>query len=112
MLQLRVYSAKNVTEELEKAKKEFLRSHVVVKKSNKVFLPKVLDRYAKEICTNCDSLLMWVCESMDKKQQDAIHRCVDSNCRRKASQVIEWLPYDTRFRYALTSESVETPCKL
>ncbi|KAG6502569.1 hypothetical protein ZIOFF_034853 [Zingiber officinale] len=109
---LRVYSAKNVTEELEKAKKEFLRSHVVVKKSNKVFLPKVLDRYAKEVCTNYDSLLMWVCESMDKKQQDAIHRCVDSNCRRKASQVIEWLPYDTRFRYALTSESVETPCKL
>ncbi|XP_042472501.1 uncharacterized protein LOC122055186 [Zingiber officinale] len=52
---LRVYSAKNVTEELEKAKKEFLRSHVVVKKSNKVFLPKVLDRYAKEICTNCDN---------------------------------------------------------
>ncbi|KAG6474187.1 hypothetical protein ZIOFF_068111 [Zingiber officinale] len=52
---LRVYSAKNVTEELEKAKKEFLRSHVVVKKSNKVFLPKVLDRYAKGICINCDN---------------------------------------------------------
>ncbi|WOK98713.1 hypothetical protein Cni_G07425 [Canna indica] len=104
---LRVYTTKNVMEELEKAKKEFLQSTVLVKKSSRIFLPKLLERYAKETCISCENLIMWVAENTNRKQQDAISRCMNSNSKRKASQVIEWLPYDTRFRYVLASEMVE-----
>ncbi|RRT61159.1 hypothetical protein B296_00005512 [Ensete ventricosum] len=96
---LRVYTAKHVMEELEKAKQEFLQAHVMVKKSSRVFLPRVLERYAKETCIGCEKLLAWVLEAVvDRKMNEAIHRCVASNGKRKASQIIEWLPYDSRCR--------------
>ncbi|KAH7659408.1 Serine-tRNA synthetase type1 N-terminal protein [Dioscorea alata] len=100
---LRVYTAKNVIDELEKAKKEFLQSNVVVKKSRKVFLPKILERYAKETGLSSGELLTWVLENIDKK----LHESADPKNKRKASQVIEWLPYNTRFRYILSTDFAE-----
>ncbi|XP_010933651.1 uncharacterized protein [Elaeis guineensis] len=107
---LRVYTAKNVTDELEKAKKEFLQANVVVKKSRKIFLPKILDRYAKETCIGSDDLLIWVSQNIDKKLQESIQKCIDSKNKRKASQVIEWLPYSTRFHYVFGKDLTEKPC--
>lgn len=109
MLQLRVYTAKNVADELEKAKEEFLQANVVVKKSRKIFLPKILDRYAKETCISSDDLLIWVSQNIDKKLQESIQKCMDSKNRRKASQVIEWLPYSTRFHYVFGKDLTEKP---
>ncbi|RWW82525.1 hypothetical protein BHE74_00009011 [Ensete ventricosum] len=107
---LRVYTAKHVMEELEKAKQEFLQAHVMVKKSSRVFLPRVLERYAKETCIGCEKLLAWVHEAVvDRKMNEAIHRCVASSGKRKASQIIEWLPYDSRFRYVIATELMENP---
>lgn len=56
-----------------------------------------------------DNLLIWVSRNMDKKLPEVIHKCINPNNKRKASQVIEWLPYDTRFRYVLEDELVENP---
>ncbi|KAG1362157.1 hypothetical protein COCNU_10G003760 [Cocos nucifera] len=106
---LRVYTAKNVTDELEKAKKEFLQANVVVKKSRKIFLPKILDRYAKETCISSDDLLIWVSQNIDKKLQEPIQKCIDSKNKRKASQVIEWLPYSSRFHYVFGKDLTEKP---
>ncbi|CAL9165557.1 unnamed protein product [Musa hybrid cultivar] len=107
---LRVYTAKHVIEELEKAKQEFLQAHVMVKKSSRVFLPRVLERYAKETSIGCEKLLAWMHEAVvDRKMNEAIHRCVASSGKRKASQIIEWLPYDTRFRYVIASDMMENP---
>ncbi|XP_072962046.1 uncharacterized protein [Typha angustifolia] len=104
---LQVYTAKNVVAELEKAKREFLQAHVVVKKPKKVFLPKIVDRYAKEASLCCDKILAWVSENVDNKLHDMIHKCIDSNSKKKASQVIEWLPYNTKFRYILAKNLIE-----
>lgn len=106
---MRVYTGKNVIEQLEKARNEFLQSHVLVKKSTRVVLPKVLQRYAKETATSFDDLLTVVSGKVDKKLQEAINNCIDLNNKRKASQVIEWSPYDTRFCYVLARELVEHP---
>ncbi|KAJ0961942.1 hypothetical protein J5N97_029770 [Dioscorea zingiberensis] len=102
---LRVYTAKNVINELEEAKKDFLQSNVVVKKSRKIFLPKILDRYAKATGLSSSDLLIWVLENIDKM----LHESVNSKNKRKASQVIEWLPYNTRFRYIFSTDFAENP---
>ncbi|KAK6935166.1 protein of unknown function DUF547 [Dillenia turbinata] len=48
----------------EAAKKKFLQANVVVKKSKKVFLPKMLERCAKEASIGSDDLLKWVSENV------------------------------------------------
>ncbi|KAK1564671.1 hypothetical protein Q3G72_008471 [Acer saccharum] len=106
---LKVYTASNVKEELEAAKREFLQANVLVKKSKKVFLPKVLERFAKEASISSDDLLKWVTENVDKKLQDSIQKCTDHKSNKKASQMIEWLPYSTRFRYVFSKDLTEKP---
>ncbi|KAL5728330.1 hypothetical protein ACHQM5_001428 [Ranunculus cassubicifolius] len=106
---LKVYTSTDIKEEMELSMKEFLQTNVVVKKSKKVFLPKVLERYAKEVCLSPDDLLNWVAENVDKKLQDSIKKCVDSNSKKKASLIIEWLPYNTRFQYKFAKDLTEKP---
>lgn len=106
---LRVYTASNVIEELEVAKKEFLQSNVVVKKSSKVFLPKVVERFSKEAATDMGNLLNFISESVDKKLSDSIRKCTESKTGKKVCKVIEWLPYDPRFRYLLSQDLLEKP---
>lgn len=91
------------------AKREFLQANVVVKKSRKVFLPKVLERYTREATLNSDDLLTWITEHVDKKLCDSIHKCIDHKSSKKASQIIEWLPYSSRFRYVFSKDLTEKP---
>ncbi|GAV72837.1 DUF547 domain-containing protein/Lzipper-MIP1 domain-containing protein [Cephalotus follicularis] len=105
---LKVYTVSSVKEELEAAKREFLQANVVVKKSRKVFLPKVLERFAKEASISSDDLLMWVTENVDKKLHDSIRKCIDRKSNRKSSQIIEWLPYSSRFRYVFSKDLTES----
>ncbi|GMQ04868.1 hypothetical protein CsSME_00050137 [Camellia sinensis var. sinensis] len=106
---LKVYTASNVREELEAAKRDFLQANVVVKKSKKVFLPKLLERFAKEASIASDDLINWVAENVDKKLHDLIQKCIDCRTYRKASHVIEWLPYNMRFRYVFSKDLTENP---
>ncbi|CAI9095780.1 OLC1v1031795C1 [Oldenlandia corymbosa var. corymbosa] len=106
---LRVYTASNIKEELESAKREFLQANIVVKKSKKVFLPKVLERYMKEARIPADELLKWIAENVDKKLHESIKKCIDRTSNRKLSQIIEWLPYNPRFRYVFAKELTEKP---
>lgn len=101
---LKVYTASNVKEELERARREYLQVNVLVKKSRKVFLPKLLERLAREASIGVDDLLKWVGDNVDKKLRDSIQNCVDSKTNRKASQAIEWLPYSSKFRYIMSKD--------
>uniref|UniRef100_A0A7C9DMI3 DUF547 domain-containing protein n=2 Tax=Opuntia streptacantha TaxID=393608 RepID=A0A7C9DMI3_OPUST len=106
---LKVYTASNIRDELERAKREFLHTNIAVKKSNKVFLPRLLERFARESSIGSDELLKWVCDNVDRKLQDSIHRCIDSKNVKKASQIIEWLPYSSKFRYVFSDELAKRP---
>ncbi|KAJ9147702.1 hypothetical protein P3X46_029829 [Hevea brasiliensis] len=106
---LRVYTASSVKEELEVAKREFLQTNTVVKKSRRVFLPKLIERFAKEASINSDDLLKWITENVDKKLHDSIQKCIDRKSNKKASHVIEWLPYSSRFQYVFSKELTEKP---
>ncbi|PPR93366.1 hypothetical protein GOBAR_AA27302 [Gossypium barbadense] len=106
---LKVYTASNVKEELEVAKREFLQANVVVKKSKKVFLPRVLERFAKEASISSDDILNWVAKNVDKKLHNSIQKCIDRKSKKKSSQVIDWLPYNSSFRYILSKDLTEKP---
>ncbi|XP_023549586.1 uncharacterized protein LOC111808043 isoform X1 [Cucurbita pepo subsp. pepo] len=106
---LKVYTASNVKEELELAKREFLQANIVVKKSKKVFLPKVLERFAREASISSDELPKWISENVDGKLHESIQKCMDLQTGKKASHIIEWLPYSSKFRYVFSTNLTEKP---
>lgn len=105
---LRVYTAESVLEELDMAKKDFLQANVLVKKSRKIFLPKLLDRYAKEAGISCEDLVAWVSANMEKKMNDALPKCIDGK-NKKIAQIVQWLPYNSKFRYVFVKDLTEKP---
>ncbi|KAL2468251.1 hypothetical protein Fot_51776 [Forsythia ovata] len=109
MQNLNVYTASNIKEELEAAKREFVQANVVVKRLKKVFLPKIIEKYVKEAYIHSDDLLKWVAENVDKKLQDTIQNCLDRRPNKRASLIIKWLPYNSRFRYVFSKELMEKP---
>ncbi|KAL3737958.1 hypothetical protein ACJRO7_019479 [Eucalyptus globulus] len=105
---LKVYTGSNLKAELEAARREFLQANVCVKKS-KAFLPKVLEKFAREASISTDDLLSWVIENVDKKLRDMIQKSIDHKANRKASQIIEWVPYSSRFQYIFSKDLTEKP---
>ncbi|XP_027912649.1 uncharacterized protein LOC114172257 isoform X1 [Vigna unguiculata] len=106
---LKVYTASNIREQLNFAKREFLQANVIVKKSSKVFLPKLVERFTREASISLDDLLGWVMESVDKKLHDSIQKCLGRKSNKKSSQIIEWIPYSSRFRYMLSKDLIDKP---
>lgn len=108
-LQLKVYSASNISEELNISKREFLQANVIVKKSRKVFLPKLVERFSREASISIDDIFGWVKESVDKKLHDSMQKCLNPKSSQKPSQIIEWLPYSSRFRYVFSKDVIHKP---
>lgn len=104
---LKVYSASNIREELNIAKREFLQANVIVKKSRKVFLPKLVERFSREASISIDDIFGWAMESVDKKLRDSMQKCLNSKSGKKPSQIIEWLPYSSRFRYVFSKDVID-----
>lgn len=78
-------------------------------KKSKVFLPKVLEKFGREASISTDDLLSWVIQNVDKKLQDVIQKCIDRKTNKKASQIIEWVPYSSRFQYIFSKDLTEKP---
>ncbi|XP_039689995.1 uncharacterized protein [Medicago truncatula] len=104
---LKVYTASNLREELDAAKREFLQANVVVKKSSKVILPKLVERFSREASINIDNILGWMMENVDKKLHDSIQKCIDRKSNKKPSQIIEWRPYSSKFRYMFSKDLID-----
>lgn len=104
---LKVYSASNLREELDASKREFLQTNVVVKKSSKVILPKLVERFSREASISIDDILGWIMENVDKKLHDSIQKCIDRKSSKKSSQIIEWRPYSSKFRYMFSKDLVD-----
>ncbi|KAG7536076.1 hypothetical protein ISN44_As13g000470 [Arabidopsis suecica] len=105
---LKAYTASNVKEELEASKREFLGANVVVKMQKKVMLPKIIERFTKEASLSSDDLMRWLIDNADEKLGESIQKCVQSKPNnKKSSQVVEWLPYSSKFRYVFSKDLME-----
>lgn len=74
-----------------------------------MFLPKILERFARESSLSSDDLLKWITENVDKKLHDSIWKCINSKSSKKVSQIMEWLPYSSRFRYVFSTDLTDKP---
>ncbi|XP_065863719.1 uncharacterized protein [Euphorbia lathyris] len=93
---VRVYTAKNVKEELEEAQYEFIRASVGVSNKGKLLVPKMLHCFAKGFIDD-SKLAVWISHYLPSDQAVFVEKCISE--RRLSSRNCGILPFDSRFRY-------------
>ncbi|KAH6834904.1 hypothetical protein C2S53_003904 [Perilla frutescens var. hirtella] len=94
---IRVYNAKSIFEDLNAAKEEFIQATVYVHKQNKIYLPKILHYYAKDMSLGMAALLKVVSECLPGIQQKAIDRF----SKGRPERCVHWLDESSSFRYLI-----------
>ncbi|KAH0940539.1 hypothetical protein HID58_000176 [Brassica napus] len=98
---VRVYTAGNVEEELEAAKRDYLQASVGISKKNKLMLPKVLDWYLLDFAKDLESLLDWVCLQLPDKLREETLKCMERKNKESLMELVQVVPYDFSFRLLL-----------
>lgn len=104
-MQLRVYTAENVTHELEIAKIEYLESSIKIAGRRKIVIPKLLYWHMRDFADDMESLLEWVHSQLPKhgSLKKVIKELLSSNSKVKLPllKAIEIEPYYAEFCYLL-----------
>lgn len=116
-MQLRVYTAEDVSNELERAKVEYLESSVRVAGSGRkqraaVVVPKLLHWHMRDFADDAASLLEWVHSQLPRASgplrraiREVLGANVSSGSRAAtpapAAKMVEVEPYDADFCYML-----------
>ncbi|KAJ4714920.1 Protein of unknown function, DUF547 [Melia azedarach] len=98
---VRVYTASQVEEELEAAKKDYLQAVIGISRTNKLILPKLLDWYLLDFAKDLESLLDWVCLQLPDELRNAAVKCLQRKVGEPISQLVQIVPYDFSFRLLL-----------
>jgi hypothetical protein len=111
-VQVRVYTAAHVEEELEAAKREYLAAAVRVSPAGGLAIPKLLHWYLPDFAKDVGSLVDWVCLQLPRSlQRDAV-RAVEAAAAAAGRRgglttaprrPVRVMPYEFRFRYLLAS---------
>lgn len=98
---VRIYTAAQVENELEVAKREYLQAAVGVSINNELIIPKLLHWYLLDFAKDLESLLDWICLQLPTTlRKDAI-KCLERTKNESLSQVVHIRPYEFSFRYLL-----------
>ncbi|KAK9077297.1 hypothetical protein SSX86_005634 [Deinandra increscens subsp. villosa] len=97
---VRVYTPKSVFQELEIAKEEYIHNNFTIQKTQKIFLPKLVDLYAKESGL-CHSDLV---DMIEHSVPDCYQNSFKLIKKGKSMKKIEWVPHDFTFRYLLSPD--------
>ncbi|XP_024991356.1 uncharacterized protein LOC112525451 isoform X1 [Cynara cardunculus var. scolymus] len=100
---VRVYKAQNVFQDLRLAKEEFIRSTVYIHKESKIYVPKILYYFAKDMELTVPGLLKMVNACLPETQQRAIKR----NVKGKPDKYICWLSQSCIFRYVIHRDAID-----
>lgn len=107
LLQLRVYSAEDVSNELELAKVEYLESsvRVVGRRQRAIAVPRLLHWHMRDFADDAASLLEWVHSQLPRASAAAapLKRAIREllGGGRAGKVVVEVEPYDAEFCYLL-----------
>ncbi|XP_010278421.1 PREDICTED: uncharacterized protein LOC104612629 isoform X2 [Nelumbo nucifera] len=96
---VRIYTAKNVKEELKEAQRDFIRASVGVSSKGKLLVPKMLHCFARGFVDD-SNLAVWICRYLPPNQAAFVEQCMSH--RRQSflgSRNCGILPFDSRFRY-------------
>lgn len=98
---VRVYTAAHVEEELETANRDYLQAAMVMSKTNKLIIPKLLDWYLLDFAKDLESLLDWVCLQLPNEVRKEAVKCLERKGKESLSQLVQVMPYDFSFRLLL-----------
>lgn len=97
-MKVRVYTASQVENELEEAKKEYLEAAVGISTNSKLIIPKLLDWYLLDFAKDLDAMLDWVCLQLTDQLRTEAVKCLERRGREPLSQLVQVMPYDFSFR--------------
>ncbi|XP_022138707.1 uncharacterized protein LOC111009803 [Momordica charantia] len=97
---VRVYTASQVENELEIAKREYLQAAVGIS-SVKFGIPKLLDWYLLDFAKDLDSLVDWVCLQLPSELGKEAIKLMERRRNQPLSQFVKVIPYEFSFRYLL-----------
>lgn len=97
---VRVYTAKNIFHDLKSAKDEYIQSNVYIHKETKIYAPKLVYNYAKDMTLDTSRTLDAIAECLSEAQQKPIQKCKKG----KPERNIHWLPQSSNFRYVFHSQ--------
>ncbi|KAK1588420.1 hypothetical protein Q3G72_023129 [Acer saccharum] len=103
---VRIYTAKNVKEELQEAQHDFIRGSVGVSSKGKLLVPKMLHCFAKGFVDDAN-LAVWISHYLPPLQAAFVEQCVSK--RRQSllgSRNCGILTFDSRFRLGYIACSV------
>uniref|UniRef100_A0A2P2ILI1 Uncharacterized protein LOC105132777 isoform X3 n=1 Tax=Rhizophora mucronata TaxID=61149 RepID=A0A2P2ILI1_RHIMU len=106
---VRVYTAKKIFEELRIAKDEFIQARVHIQKEAKIFLPKMLSYFERDVGVGMSGLLEMIMASLKEGQQKALRKCM---AKGKLDKSIHWLPQSSSFRYVIHGDLAKERSKL
>ncbi|KAK2967553.1 hypothetical protein RJ640_030424, partial [Escallonia rubra] len=98
---VRVYTAYQVENELEAAKRDYLQAAVGISTTNKLIIPKLLDWYLLDFAKDLDAFLDWICLQLPDELRNAAVTCLESRGREPLSHLVQVTPYDFSFRYLI-----------
>ncbi|KAG0464981.1 hypothetical protein HPP92_019145 [Vanilla planifolia] len=93
---VRIYTARDVHQELKLAKREYIQSKVSIQK-DKLILPTLLYFYTKEASIQLPQLIQMISFCMQEDEQRAIQECF----QRKGRRTLKLAPYEANFRFLL-----------
>ncbi|XP_073277004.1 uncharacterized protein [Primulina huaijiensis] len=99
---VRVYTASQVENELQTAKREYLQAAIGISTAKKVIgIPKLLDWYLLDFAKDIESLLDWICLQLPSELGKEAMKCVELGKGESLWQSFRIIPYDFSFRYLL-----------
>lgn len=108
-MQVRVFSADNVKDELHNSMRDYVRASVGISEKGKLLVPKMLHSFANGIVE--DSLLVdWICRYLSPNQITIVRDSISLRKQRllgvRSFSVIQ---FDPRFRYLFLLEDKISP---
>ncbi|KAL8172092.1 hypothetical protein V2J09_023896 [Rumex salicifolius] len=94
---VRVYTASQVEQELEVAKRDYLQASVGFTKSERIIIPKVLNWYLLDIVKDFESYLNWISLQLPIELRKEAIKCLDRGKHKHISQRFQVAPYDFSF---------------
>ncbi|XP_069153601.1 uncharacterized protein [Solanum lycopersicum] len=101
---IQVYTAKNVFQDLKVAKEEFIRATICINKDKRIYLPKIICYFAKDMSLSTDEVVETIMGSLPETQMKLVRSCMKEY---RADKLLYWLPQSWTFRYLIQKQVIQ-----
>ena len=103
-VQLRVYTADEVVNDLGRARVEYLEASVGVSSKIKIIVPQLLQWHMKDFADDIESLLEWIYSQLPRSGslKAMVMECLKRKAKVPLAKMVEIQTYGHEFRYLLS----------